>query len=119
MIHDQTRQLKPTPLGRDRWWQVQGQITRLKRGLARLQIANGPDLGQEHGLTTGRRDKGLGQCPRAAPGRGQDNGFRQGGGIVSAKGLVKAASQIGNEGAVRGDSEPTRPSLRQERGHFT
>jgi hypothetical protein len=70
MVKDQPRQLKPATQGADRRGQVEGQIAGLEGWLSGFEIPKGPDLRQEHGLATGGLDKGFGQGPRAATGRG-------------------------------------------------
>ena len=114
VVDHQPRQLEPPSPGRDRRRQVQGHVPRFERRLALVQVAEGADLRQQQGLAARHRNKGLGQGPRAAPGRGEDQGVGQGLGAHRRKGGQQAAGEILDEGPVGRNGEPARPGGVQE-----
>ena len=116
VIGHQPRQLEPATQGRDGGRQVEGQIARLKRRLAFVQITERENLRQEHRASPSRADEGLRKSPRTAPGGQEHHCVGEGVGIVAAQGVEQGARQIAQERPVRVDGEPSRRGSVEEGG---
>ncbi len=74
---DEPRKFETPPLRRDGRWEVKTEVTRLKGGLALIQIAQHPDLGKDRGASAGGLQEGVGEGPRGAAGGQKNEGVGQ------------------------------------------
>jgi len=102
----QPGQFEALAQGADGGGQVEGQVTRLERRLALVQVAQGADLRQQHRALARRLQKRLGQGAGGAAGGQQDGGFREAFHAAGREGPPHARGQISQKRPVRGDGEP-------------
>ena len=116
LVH-QPGEFKAPLQGIDGGGQVQRQIAWLERRLPGFQVAEGPHLRRQDGLSARGLDEGVGQGARAASGRRQDHGVRQRLRTQGRERVKQALGQILCERPVRRNVEPPRTRPVEEVGH--